>query len=506
METGSLIRQSELESDRQVAKIMRISAIVLTLVLIADIVGVFKVPIKVMVIAYCFGMVLTLLPTLLVNVLKVQWVNLKWVFVIIAILFVSILTVCLDRHTTVIYIYSVGIANLYYSRKLNVFAVVCSIAALTVAQMLAFTNGFVIDRNNDDMYDVIIYNAIPKALCLIAMAAIFLSVNKRTTEMMSSLLDADAQARMLESITSMKNKSMEVSENLLASVNLLSDVSRNTTDSNQKISVEAEKTRGDLESALVEIEKVEDNVSLINQNLTRLEEKTDAISSLSENVNNLSHENSQSIGKTMEGFQKIHEGTEKSLTVIKGLEAKSNEIKKIVEVITGISDQTNLLALNASIESARAGEAGKGFAVVADEIRKLSEETQGAVGNISEIIEDVVESMSSASGLMEECNGYVNTGIALIRESDQTTRKVKLSSEKMNVDLLEIDRLTKDIVDYSRKIVGNMRSVRDMSTQNVSGMESVYQMSELGSGEMNKLLSLVSDIERMAEELNAVVK
>lgn len=51
--------------------------------------------------------------------------------------------------------------------------------------------------------------------------------------------------------------------------------------------------------------------------------------------------------------------------------ASAQEIRKVTEIIAGISNQTNLLALNASIEAARAGENGKGFAVVAEQIREL---------------------------------------------------------------------------------------------------------------------------------------
>lgn len=118
-------------------------------------------------------------------------------------------------------------------------------------------------------------------------------------------------------------------------------------------------------------------------------EWSNAITSVASDASAASELVNQTSGIAAEGrgiVQQSVEGMNRVRDHVGKLEADSQRIGKIIEVIDDIAKQTNLLALNATIEAARAGDQGRGFAVVADEVRKLAERSGGATKEIGEII------------------------------------------------------------------------------------------------------------------------
>ncbi|MDR6771722.1 HAMP domain-containing methyl-accepting chemotaxis protein [Azospirillum sp. BE72] len=115
--------------------------------------------------------------------------------------------------------------------------------------------------------------------------------------------------------------------------------------------------------------------------------------------------------------------------VVGQLGENTEQIRRIVDVITGIAHQTKLLALNATIEAAAAGTAGRGFAVVAAEVKKLAEETAkatvqiaGSVNAINGSIQNTVGTFARISGSVERINEVQELiGEAVARQTDSST-------------------------------------------------------------------------------------
>jgi methyl-accepting chemotaxis protein len=131
--------------------------------------------------------------------------------------------------------------------------------------------------------------------------------------------------------------------------------------------------------------------------------------------------------------------------IMEKLEASSNEVGKVVQLINSIAEQTNLLALNATIEAARAGEAGKGFAVVAHEVKALAEQTAKATEEIESRIRAIRTDSKGAATAIEEVSkviGQINhistTIAAAVEQQTATTNDISRSMEEVVVGSKEI--------------------------------------------------------------------
>ncbi|HZG81788.1 MAG TPA: methyl-accepting chemotaxis protein, partial [Brevibacillus sp.] len=133
------------------------------------------------------------------------------------------------------------------------------------------------------------------------------------------------------------------------------------------------------------MEEVSNAMEEVTIGVQRIAESSSTLSQFSTDTLNQAEKGQKVIAQTLDQFQTIYQNTEESAAVIHQLSKRSQEIGRIVEVISDITGQTNLLALNAAIEASRAGEHGRGFAVVADEVRKLAEESKNSADQISKI-------------------------------------------------------------------------------------------------------------------------
>ena len=157
------------------------------------------------------------------------------------------------------------------------------------------------------------------------------------------------------------------------------------------------------------------------------------------------------------------------------LNARVQDVDKVLSVISDIADQTNLLALNAAIEAARAGDAGRGFAVVADEVRKLAEKTMRAtheVGNVLSgiredttrnvcTVEDTVCSMEKTSELTRTSDTVLQQIVGLVEEATTQIRSIATATHQQSSTSEQVSHSVEEVHTLAAGTVGDMALVSD---------------------------------------------
>src|SRR5690606_10640105 len=127
---------------------------------------------------------------------------------------------------------------------------------------------------------------------------------------------------------------------------------------------------------------------------------------------------------------------------IKRLGERSQEISKIVEIITQIAQQTNILALNAAIEASRAGEHGRGFEVLVNEVRQLAEQSKASTERIKKLIGTILAETKQAVLSMDETVEQSSKGIAAIKSVEDTFNDIKDAVDDVTMQIQEVASAT----------------------------------------------------------------
>ncbi len=252
---------------------------------------------------------------------------------------------------------------------------------------------------------------------------------------------------------------------------------------------------------------------------TQAEDTENSVSILSDSIRNVtrisneSQENEVKIGSAMKNLEGSFGNVNNTTTEIQTVLNKFNNIRQnseelrlnaegmmqIISIVSSIAKQINLLALNASIEAARAGDSGKGFAVVAEEVRKLSIETNDAVGKIDHSLTEFVESIGGVVNDIDiqykvlETESYKLSDA--VKNSSQSNENLKAVSNLM----IQTSKELKTEADNIASLFDNMHTLAAIAEENSAATEEASSNVAIYVEQINELTNQIAVFDTMIQ-------
>jgi twitching motility protein PilJ len=239
------------------------------------------------------------------------------------------------------------------------------------------------------------------------------------------------------------------------------------------------------------------SVQVMTDSIQRVAEAAREAETVARDASAIAIKGGEAVENTVAGILEIRETVAETTRKVKRLAESSQEISKIVALISQIASRTNLLALNASIEAARAGEAGRGFAIVADEVRQLADKSAKSLKEIEQIVMQIQSETSSVMTAMEEGTQQVIQGTKLAEEAKRSLDNIIQVANRIDTLVCSITADTVDQTDTSRAVAQVMQSV-ELTAQETS------QEAQRVSGALQHLVGvsrdLIASVERFRVE------
>ena len=229
------------------------------------------------------------------------------------------------------------------------------------------------------------------------------------------------------------------------------------------------------------------SVQVMTDSIQRVAESARQAEEVARSASATALKGGEAVESTVSGILKIRETVAETTRKVKRLAESSQEISKIVALISQIASRTNLLALNASIEAARAGEAGRGFAIVADEVRQLADRAAKASKEIEQIVLQIQSETGSVMTAMEEGTQQVIEGTRLAEQAKRSLEDIIQVSNRIDALVRSITADTVEQTETSRAVAQVMQSV-ELTAQETS------QEAQRVSGSLQNLVGVARDL------------
>ncbi|WP_172197817.1 methyl-accepting chemotaxis protein [Saccharibacillus qingshengii] len=210
--------------------------------------------------------------------------------------------------------------------------------------------------------------------------------------------------------------------------------------------------------------------------------------------------------RAVEQMNRVQETTVQARAFIESMGSRSDEITEVLQAITSISAQIQMLSLNASIEAARAGEHGRGFAVVAEEVRKLSDQSRAATGQIEQSLAALRENSERSVEAIGSVHHEIMSGAEAVRSAGGAFDELMSLMQQFNQSVQEVSASTQQVSAGSEQVSASVEETARITEHVQARVEEVSAGSARQLEEMESYARTVGELSQQADELEEVVR
>ncbi|MFZ5646252.1 MAG: methyl-accepting chemotaxis protein [Bacillota bacterium] len=216
----------------------------------------------------------------------------------------------------------------------------------------------------------------------------------------------------------------------------------------------------------------------ISSSMDEVADRVQSVRMTASRAAELASSGNKSMDMVINQIQAINDATQQAVQRVNHFAEISEQINKILNLITGIAEQTNLLALNAAIEAARAGEQGRGFAVVAEEVRRLAEQSASSTKEIGTLVSTIRENIGNIVKIMQSSAYEAAQGLNVTKQAASAFREILSSVEEVDVQVSDVATSTIQVSEAVQNIAASTEEQSATLQETASSVASLSAMAK----------------------------